>query len=241
MSESNKMICYDKDISIISFTSYFLQATGIYFICSSMFPKQTSKYTINIVTNFVWLGLETYTSIQMKMKKNIEQTKTFIFAKLPFIKNWCKDNTANNMSVRHISKDGNNCEKEESEIQIIQNQQLSLVLQNNKAISMKEYIFKPTDYKLLACNLVLHDKSRHTIELSSTKYYGHFYVEGNILLSRSFLKFYFKNCMKNNKVVEMLDNNYEIHIIDNNVNQIILKPDKAIELHASGLIIIDFC
>ena len=253
---------------LITLTCAFLNAVSdsfvLYCICNTINPRGTKKLAVNAA----WFGLEVYTVAELYVKRNLNQVKTSIKAKYPWLSKdyWKVEDDSHSMSViEFINEQGNTISDEDdcdlksvrmgiredktSETSLLRVMDADVetphaikrVLSESK-LAIDEQIL---DYKLMACTVSDDNGNTWDIILNDGSTYS-YYALGNVILTKTFLKMYARRHLSANsaeKLMSALDSGeYTVRVIDNKVNQLSWRGStKAIELHLSGPIIINIC
>lgn len=202
----------------------------MYCVSNTLFPQKTQDFLINAG----WTSLKLYHVARLK-------TETFVKQQLEYyIGNDYKqyfNSIQNNIQLErtYYVKDNieTNCLLSDADMVLtyyhnLKNEDnITPVLRSKEADSFSSVLIdnKYCSFKFINIILLKSSNNDNDIEINLFKPYN-FYLEGNIILDKTFLKWY---CNKYHKLE--LNNEYKIQIIDDNANFIYLNNEQGIKLN----------
>ena len=257
-------------LSFIFYTLYYGVNTTynlflLYCVSNTLAPRKTKEMIIDLS----WYGMELYTITEINVKGYVNKFRKSIIEKYPWLSIDRYRNIPERPSIMYLDKNGDIVDKNnpndnnitciisketDSEYYKVEDYTLDhLQSPKNRELKNKENNenneSNKLKYKLLVCSIEDNNSNKWFIGLSKIdKNNPHlsynFYLNGNILLTQSFLLYFVKNYYTDtNKkgLLRLLQNgDYNIKILDNNAIPISWSGiNKAIELHNNGPVVIE--
>jgi hypothetical protein len=260
-------------LSFIFYTLYYGVNTTynlflLYCVSNTLAPKKTKEMIIDLS----WYGMEIYTITEINIKEYVNKFRKSIIKKYPWLSINRYRNIPEIPAIMYLDKNGNIVNKNnennniitciisketDSEYYKVEDYTLDH-LQSPKNKNLKNNENDKTNennetnklnYKLLVCSIDDNNGNKWFINLSkidknNQQLSYNFYLNGNILLTQSFLLYFVKNhytdTNKKGLLALLQNGNYNIKILDNNAIPISWSGiNKAIELHNNGPVVIE--